>query len=148
MFCYLSAFSGFQGKQKCCYFCEPKTSNKKMQTACLQYPNFYGFVLWNLDVLNCINIIFFYNKWNKTYPDFLFRSFSCANGQPSIFNKMVGKCIQHKLPRLEAKNFLKADFLGTSFPLPLQISIVLFLRVCWAPGTKLQGPWWAAVGGD
>lgn len=37
---------------------EHLTEEEKMQTACLQYPNFYGFVLWNLDVLNSINNIF------------------------------------------------------------------------------------------
>lgn len=37
-----------------------------MQSACIQYPNFYGFVLWNLNVYKKLHSFFLlYNKFKK-----------------------------------------------------------------------------------
>lgn len=59
-----------------------------MQSACIQYPNFYGFVLWNLNVYKKLHSFFLlYNKLKKTLKPAFYLSFifwKCTEEMPDI----------------------------------------------------------------
>jgi hypothetical protein len=79
MFCSPSALVALK-KKMWCYFCEQRHLTKKMQSACIQYPNFYGFVLWNLNVYKTTALIFFFYIINaKTLKPALYLSFILFN---------------------------------------------------------------------
>lgn len=74
-FCSPSALVALK-KKMWCYFCEQRHLTKKMQSACIQYPNFYGFVLWNLNVYKTTALTFFFYIINgKTPKPALYLSF-------------------------------------------------------------------------